>query len=140
MVRRQGKETLSQVKERLTREQARRTETRIRQLVPPPQAEEESGEDSDEETAIDITQHRRERRGERRRVEVPEDGLCDRLLWFVCVVLFFGVCCLVFCLIVGLFLESVDCLSEMKAKRARKRAASLSGTSLPLHPKQNLKH
>ncbi len=92
MVRRQAKETLSQVKERLTREQARRTKTRIRQLVPPPQAEEESGEGSDEETAIDITQDRRERRGERRRVEVPKDGLCSRLLWFVCVVLFFGVC------------------------------------------------
>ena len=92
MVRRKATETLSQVKERLTREQARRTETRIRQLVPPPQAEEESGEDSDEETAIDITQHRRERREERRRVEVRKDGLCGRLLWFVCVVLFFGVC------------------------------------------------
>jgi hypothetical protein len=55
MVRRQAKETLRQVKERLTREQARRTETRIRQLLSPPQAEKESGEDSDEETAIDIT-------------------------------------------------------------------------------------
>jgi hypothetical protein len=56
MVRRQAKETLRQVKERLTREheQARRTETRIRQLLSPPQAEEESGEDSDEETALDI--------------------------------------------------------------------------------------
>jgi hypothetical protein len=92
MVRRQAKETLSQVQERLTREQARRTQTRIRQLVPPPQAEEESGEDSDEETARDIKQDRRERRGERTRVEVPKEGLCGRLLWFVCVVLFFGVC------------------------------------------------
>jgi hypothetical protein len=96
MVRRKARETLSQVKERLTREQARRTETRIRQLLPPPQAEEESGEDSDEETAIDITQDRRERARERRRVEVPKDGLCGRLLWFVCVVVFFGVC-VVFC-------------------------------------------
>jgi hypothetical protein len=45
MVRRQAKETLRQVKERLTREQARRTETRIRQLLSPPQAEEERAED-----------------------------------------------------------------------------------------------
>ena len=96
MVRRQAKETLREVKERLTREQARRTETRIRQLLPPPQAEEGSGEDSDEETVVDIAQDRRQRQGKRRRVEAPKGGLCARLLWFVCVVLLFGVC-VVFC-------------------------------------------
>jgi hypothetical protein len=92
MVRRQVKETLRQVKERLTREQARRTDTQIRQLLSPPQAEEESGEDSDEENAIDITQDRRERQGERRPVEAPKGGLCARLLWFVSVVVLFSVC------------------------------------------------
>jgi hypothetical protein len=80
------------VKERLTRELARRAETKIRQLVPPPQVEEESGEDSDEETGRDIIQDRRQRGGERWPLEVPADGLCGRLLWLVCVVLLFGVC------------------------------------------------
>jgi hypothetical protein len=94
MGRRQVKETLSQVKERLTREQTGRTETRIRQLVPPPQAEEESGDDSDEETARDITHDRRERQGERRQVKVEEAGFCASLFWFVCGAFFFvvGVC------------------------------------------------
>ena len=114
MVRRQAKETLSQVKERLTREQARRTETRIRQLVPPPQAEEESGADSDEETAIDITQHRRERRGERRRVEVRNDGLCGRLLWFVCVVLFFGVCVVLCSVLLLVYVSKVSIIVFQK--------------------------
>ncbi len=68
----------------------------LRQLLPPPQVEEESEEDSDGESVIDITQDRRERVGERRRVKAPKSGLCGRLLWFVCVVLFFGVC-VVFC-------------------------------------------
>ena len=105
MVRRKARETLSQVKERLTREQARRTETRIRQILPPPQAEEDSGEDSDEATAIDITRDRRERPGERRRVEGSKYGLCGRLLWFVCCVLFFGVC-VVFCSVILLLSQS----------------------------------
>ena len=108
MVRRKATETLSQVKDRLTREQARRTETRIRQLLPPPQAEEDSGEGSDEETAINSTQDRRQRPGERRRVEVPKHGLCGRLLWFVCGVVFFGVC-VVFCSVI--LLSSVSKVS-----------------------------
>ena len=135
MVRRQAKETLSQVKERLTREQARRTETRIRQLVPPPQAEEESGEDSDEETAIDITQHRRERRGERRRVEVRKDGLCDRLLWFVCVVLFFGVC--VSCVLSYCWCMSPKCRLSFRneGKACAKTGRALVRYNPPPHPK-----
>jgi hypothetical protein len=107
MGRRQAKETLSQVKERLTRELARRTETRIRQLVPPPQVEEESGEDSDEETGRDIIQDRRQRGGERRPVEVPADGLCGHLLWCVCVVLLFGVCVVLCSVLLLVFVSKV---------------------------------
>jgi hypothetical protein len=106
MLCRKPKETLRQVKERLTREQARRTETRIRQLLPPPQAEEDSGEGSDEETVVNIAQDRRQRQGKRRRVEAPKGGLCARILWFVCVVVVFGVC-VVFCSVLLLI-----CLSK----------------------------
>ena len=54
MVKRKAKETLTEVKTRLTREQAKRTETGIRQLLSPPQAEEEMAEDIEEERAEDI--------------------------------------------------------------------------------------
>ena len=54
MVKRKAKETLTEVKTRLTREQAKRTETGIRQLLSPPQAEEERAEDIEEERAEDI--------------------------------------------------------------------------------------
>ncbi len=112
MVHRRAKETLSQVKERLTREQARRTGTRIRQLLPPPLASEESGEDSDEETARDIIEDRRQRRGQRVRVEVPKDGLCCRLLWFVCVVLLFGVCVVLCSVILSVYVSKVTIILQ----------------------------
>ena len=55
MVKRKAKETLTEVKTRLTREQAKRTETGIRQLLSPPQSEEGRAEDIEEETVEDIT-------------------------------------------------------------------------------------
>ncbi len=45
IVKRKAKETLTEVKTTLTREQVKRTETGIRQLLSPPQAEEERAED-----------------------------------------------------------------------------------------------
>jgi hypothetical protein len=99
MVKRRAKETLTQVKNRLTREQARRTETRIRQLLSPPQSEEGWAEDIEEETVEDIVGERIERQEERREVEARKSGLCARLLWFLCRVVLFGVC-VVFCSVI----------------------------------------
>ncbi len=99
MVKRRAKETLTQVKTRLTREQSRRTETRIRQLLSPSHSEEGRAEDIEEETVEDIRGERIERQGERRQVEAVKSGLCARLLGFLCWVVLFVVC-VVFCSVI----------------------------------------
>ena len=96
MSKRQAKETLTQVKTRLTREQRNRTDARIRQLLPPPLAVKEEGDDLEEEWPEHSTIDNIDTPGERREVEARKSGLCERLLWVVCVVVLFGVC-VVFC-------------------------------------------
>ncbi len=98
-MKRRAKETSTEVKARLTREQARRTETRIRQLLSPPQSEEGRAEDIEQETVEDIRGERRERQEERRQVEARKSGLCARLLGFLCMVVLFGFC-VVFCSVI----------------------------------------
>jgi hypothetical protein len=96
MVKTKAKETLTQVKTRLTREQAKKTDTQIRQLLSRPQAEEERAEDIEEERAEDIRREREKQQRKRRQVEARESGFCVRLRWYVCAVWVFVVCVL-FC-------------------------------------------
>ncbi len=76
MRKRKAKETLSQVKTRLTREQANRTDARIRQLLPPPRAVKEQGEDLKDEWPEPSSRDSRDTEGERRKVEARKPGLC----------------------------------------------------------------
>ncbi len=69
MRKRQSKETLTQVKTRLTREQANRTDARIRQLLPPPRAVQEEGEDLVDEWPEHSSIDSIDTQGERRQVE-----------------------------------------------------------------------
>jgi len=96
MRKRKAKETLTQVKTRLTREQANRTDARIRQLLPPARAMQEQGGDFKDEWPEPSSRDKIDTEGERRKVEARKPGLCERLLWVVCVVVLFGVC-VVFC-------------------------------------------
>ncbi len=84
------------MKTRLTREQANRTDARIRQLLPPPRAAKEVGEDLEDEWPEHSSIDKKDTQGERRQVEARKSGLCERLLWVVCVAVLFGVC-VVFC-------------------------------------------
>ncbi len=56
----------------------------------------EQGEDLKDEWPEPSSRDNRDTEGERRKVEARKPGLCERILWVVCVVVLFGVS-VVFC-------------------------------------------
>ncbi len=95
MRKRQAKETLKQAKTRLTREHTNRTapkQDRRKQDSREKEVREDLENEWPEHSSID----KKDTQGKRRSVEARKSGLCERLLWVVCVVvLFCG--CVVFC-------------------------------------------
>jgi hypothetical protein len=73
MSRKQANEALAEVKDRLKKDQTRRTEARIRQLLSPPYADEDSEEDSDREV-VGVREERVVKGRKRREGEARESG------------------------------------------------------------------
>jgi hypothetical protein len=124
------------VKTGLTREQARKTETRIRQLLSPPHAEEVRVEDIEKDT-VDIRGQRREGQGETRQVEARKSGLCalGLCVWLCCLV-----CVLSFVLSYCWCLCPKSPLSlDNESKPCSKAGRIIVRYKPPPHPKQNLK-
>jgi hypothetical protein len=96
MVSKRAQETLPEVRARLIRDQTRRTEARIRQLLSPACAEEDSEAGSEDREGGDGREGRVDQGTNRREAGARESGLCARLLWCLCAFLLFGVCVLLF--------------------------------------------
>ncbi len=93
-MRKRAQETLSEIRARLIRDQTRRTEARIRQLLSPACAEEDSEGGSEDREGENGREGRVDQGTHGREVGARESGLCARLLWCLCAFLVFGVCVL----------------------------------------------
>ena len=107
-MRKRAQETLPEVRARLIRGQTRRTEARIRQLLSPACAEEDSEADSEDREGGDGREGRVDQGPHRREVGARESGLCARLLWCVCAFLLFGVCVLLCAVLLLTLLSKVS--------------------------------
>ncbi len=110
-MRKRAQETLPEVRARLIRDQTRRTEARIRQLLSPTCAEEGSEEDSEDREDGDGREGRVVQGRQRREVVGRESGLCSRLLWCLCAFVLFGVCVLLCAVLL------LTCLSKVSIVR-----------------------
>jgi hypothetical protein len=111
MGRKRAQETLPEVRARLIRDQTRRTEARIRQLLSPASAEEDSEEDSEDREGGDDREGRVVKGTHRSEVGARDSGLCARLLWWLCAFVLFGVCVLVCAVLL------LTCLSKVSIVR-----------------------
>ena len=80
-MRKRAQETLPEVRARLIRGQTRRTEARIRQLLSPACAEEDSEADSEDREGGDGGDGRVVKGTHLSEVGTRDSGLCARLLW-----------------------------------------------------------
>ena len=108
MGRKRAQETLTEVRARQIRDQTRRTEARIRQLLSPSSAEEHSEEDSEDSECRAVREERviKGRRG--RKEEARNYSWCALLLCCLCVVVVFVVCVLVCASLLLAYLSKVN--------------------------------
>jgi hypothetical protein len=108
MGRKRAQETLAEVRARQIRDQTRRTEARIRQLLAPSSAEEYSAEDSEDSECRAVREERvvKGRRG--RKEEARNYSWCGCLLRCLCGVVVFVVCVLVCASLLLAYLSKVS--------------------------------
>ncbi len=108
MGRKQAQETLIEVRARQIRNQTRRTEARIRQLLASSSAEEDSEENSEAIECKDVREKRVVKGRRRREGESRDTSWCARLLCFLCAVVVLGVCVLVCACLLVAYLSKVS--------------------------------